>query len=59
MHNLLYRLMSEHCPQQAAECKGRFEKIERRNWVNKAASFAGGIIGGFVAITSKWLITGK
>lgn len=66
MHNLIYRLLSEQCPKQKEDCGGRMDKLdgrvgklEGRKWISATASAAGGIVGGFVAIVSKWLITGK
>ena len=66
MHNLVYRLLSEQCPKQHNDCgermekaEGRIDKIEHQRWMNITASSFGGIIGGFVAMVSKWLFLDK
>ena len=73
LHNLIYRLLSEQCPRQAAACGTHFTAVETKiddidkrvkplessRWWNTAASGVGGVIGGFVAITAKWLLESK
>lgn len=59
MHNMLYRLMSEHCPQQEKECDKRFKKIEQGKLYHTMASGIGGILGGFIAIVAKWLMVDR
>ena len=59
MHNMLYQLISQHCPEQARACEERFRKIEHGKFYNTLASGVGGVVGGFVAIVAKWLMVDR
>jgi hypothetical protein len=73
LHNLVYSMFAERCPRQfeacskridgleenSAERDKRLQVIENRKWWNTAAAGIGGVIGGFVAITAKWLLDSK
>lgn len=46
---------TEECQAMQRICDERIKKLEKRKWLNTAASAAGGFIGGFVAVlASAW-----
>lgn len=59
LHNLVYSLVAEKCPKQQEECEKRISAIEKQSLGNKFWSFGGGVVGGFIAIVSKWLLIDK
>ncbi len=44
LHNILNSMNSRLCDRDI-----RIKKLENRKWLDRSASFAGGIIGGFLA----------
>ena len=55
----IHNRLANECPARAEACDKRFDALEQRRWYNTAASGVGGIIGGFIAITAKWLLESK
>ena len=44
--------------EQRVTCNRRFQKIEKRKFINTAASSAGGFLGGIIAVIGKAKIFG-
>ena len=56
---MLYDILAwdAQCTQERRdECNSRITKLEKRKWLNSAASFIGGIVGGVIAVISRALL---
>jgi len=47
--------ISTNCPSQYEKCAKRFDVIEKKKWVNTAASAVGGFFGGVAAVIGKFI----